>query len=164
MPPPDPACLTRIVIADSQAVIRLGVRLAIEEQRDMHVVGEACDAASALTAVAATNPDVAVLELELDPLGPLRLMQRFGAHSNVRLVLLSGTDDAEIVEAALAGGARAIVSKNSPIRSRTICVGSPSIVSNVVRKESCRCTTPRRLCSSAARFSLPVSRNADGML
>lgn len=81
----------------------------------MHVVGEACDAESALAAVAATNPDVAVLELELEPLGPLRLMQRFGVHSNVRLVLLAGTDDHEIVEAALTGGARAIVSKKAPM-------------------------------------------------
>lgn len=105
----------RILIADSQAVIRMGVRLAVEEQQDMHVVAEACDVESALDAVAASRPDVAVVELELGAAGPARLIRRFARVPGVVLVLLCNASEPGRVDEALAAGVRAIVSKSAPM-------------------------------------------------
>jgi DNA-binding NarL/FixJ family response regulator len=105
----------RILIADSQAVIRSGVRLALEEQADLSVAAEACDAAAAFQALHAARPDVAVVELGLPGGEPHETVRRLAAWPALGLVLLSGSDDPEVLAAALSHGARAILAKNAPM-------------------------------------------------
>ena len=107
----------RILIADSQAVIRAGVRLALEEQPDMHVVAEACDATSAFTAAAAARPDVAVVELGLPGEAPVELTRRFLRLSGLHLVLLCGSNNPGVLTSVLFEGVRAVLGKNAPTAS-----------------------------------------------
>lgn len=54
-----------VFIADDHAVLRVGLRMLIEAQPDMHVTGEAPDGPSAETGILETNPDVALMDISM---------------------------------------------------------------------------------------------------
>lgn len=60
-----PDAKTRIILVDDHAVVREGVRALIEEDAGFEVVGEFADGASALSAVRALQPDLAVVDLRM---------------------------------------------------------------------------------------------------
>jgi DNA-binding NarL/FixJ family response regulator len=51
----------RILIADDHAVLRTGLRMLIDSQRDLEVVGEASDGDEAVRKAAALRPDIALV-------------------------------------------------------------------------------------------------------
>ena len=60
-----------IVLADDHEVVRAGLRLLLQGEEGMHVVGEAGDVPGALRLVEASRPDVLVLDLNMP--GPTSL-------------------------------------------------------------------------------------------
>ena len=70
----------RIVLADDHSVIRSGLRLLLDRETGLEVVGEAEDAAGAVRMVEKRNPDVLVLDLQMPGAAPLedvpRLLER----------------------------------------------------------------------------------------
>jgi two-component system, NarL family, response regulator NreC len=102
----------RVVLADDHAVLRAGLRLLLEGQQDMTVVAEAADGPEAVRKVRQIRPDVVVLDLTMprtDPLATIRQLSRLG----VRTVVLTMHDDRAYVDAALAAGAHAYVTKKA---------------------------------------------------
>jgi DNA-binding NarL/FixJ family response regulator len=57
--------MIRIILADDHAVMRRGLRLVLEEQKDFQVVGEAGDGREAVALVESLKPDVAVLDITM---------------------------------------------------------------------------------------------------
>ena len=55
----------RVLIADDHAILRSGLRLLINNQPDMEVVGEAADGHEALRQARQANPDVLTLDLTM---------------------------------------------------------------------------------------------------
>jgi NarL family two-component system response regulator LiaR len=95
----------RVVIADDHRVVREGLRYLLSQEPDVEVVGEAEDGAQALGVIAATNPDVLLLDLympELDGHGVLSAL-RETPHQPAVVVLTSATDDEHLVRAVHAG-------------------------------------------------------------
>jgi DNA-binding NarL/FixJ family response regulator len=95
----------RVLIADDHRVVRDGLRYLLAQEPDMDVVGEAGDGRQALRAVAATHPDVLLLDLympQLDGHGVLGEL-RSGPHMPAVVVLTSATDDEQLVHAMQAG-------------------------------------------------------------
>ncbi len=107
----------RILIADSQAVIRAGVRLALEEQPGFSVVAEAEDLRSALRAIRSRKPTAAVVELGLPGGSPKQTAQAFSRQRGMSVVYLSGSSDADMLAAGTQQGARCIIAKSAPIES-----------------------------------------------
>jgi two-component system, NarL family, response regulator NreC len=102
----------RVVLADDHAVLRAGLRLLLEGQQDMTVVAEAADGPEAVRKVRQIRPDVVVLDLTMprtDPVATIRQLSRLG----VRIVVLTMHDDRAYVDAALAAGAHAYVTKKA---------------------------------------------------
>jgi DNA-binding NarL/FixJ family response regulator len=103
---------TRVVLVDDHALVRAGVRLLLNAQPDLEVVGEAGQAAEVLPISRQHQPDVVVLDLSL-PGGPslplIRELQALGSHPQV--LILSMHDDPAYVRAALGAGARGYVVK-----------------------------------------------------
>ena len=95
----------RVVIADDHRVVRDGLHYMLSQEPDVEVVGEAEDGAQALRVVAATKPDVLLLDLympELDGHGVLAAL-RDAPHQPAVVVLTSATDDQDLVRAVQAG-------------------------------------------------------------
>ncbi len=95
----------RVVIADDHRVVRDGLRYLLGQEPDVEVVGEAGDGQQALHVVAATRPDVLLLDLYMpDPDGHRVLATlRDAPYQPAVVVLTSATDDTDLVRAMQAG-------------------------------------------------------------
>ena len=103
----------RILLADDQAKVRSALRLLIEMQPGLTVVGEAADAKELLTQAEDTHPDLVLLDWELPNLtmnGWLVDLRSLSPHLSV--VALSGRPEAR--RAAMDAGVDAFVSKAHP--------------------------------------------------
>jgi NarL family two-component system response regulator LiaR len=95
----------RVVIADDHRVVRDGLCYLLSQEPDVEVVGEAGDGRQAIEVVAATRPDVLLLDLYmpgLDGHGVLAALQDAPDRPAV-VVLTSATDDDHLVHAVHAG-------------------------------------------------------------
>jgi NarL family two-component system response regulator LiaR len=105
----------RVVIADDHRVVRDGLCYLLGQEPDVEVVGEAGDGRKALDIVAATSPDVLLLDLYMpEPDGHAVLAALQDApHRPAVVVLTSATDDQNLVRAVHAG-ATSYVLKTAP--------------------------------------------------
>ena len=97
---------------DSHEIFRKGVRYVLDQHPDVQVVGESDTIADGVREIALVGPDVAVVGIRekerdlLEALGPLRV-----SHPEVRLIVLTRTDDDETLSAAMRVGANGYLSK-----------------------------------------------------
>ena len=105
----------RVGIVDDHALVRDGLRLILEREPDIDVVGEAADAAGAFTLASSRKPHVMVVDLTLggsDGIALLReLTQR---HPRIRLVTVTMHEHEETVRQAFLAGAAGYVVKGAP--------------------------------------------------
>jgi DNA-binding NarL/FixJ family response regulator len=103
----------RILLADSQPRVRFALRVLLERQPGVQVVGEAVDAVELVAQAAATRPDLVLLAWELPGLAAVDLLPTLHRLCpNLLVVALSGRPGAR--RAALAAGADAFASKADP--------------------------------------------------
>lgn len=103
----------RILLADDQPKVRLGLRLLLEQEEWASVVGEAAEAQSLLAQVEAAQPDLILLDWSLHRSERLDLLPALrGCCPGLAVVVLSGQPEAE--QDALDAGADAFVSKADP--------------------------------------------------
>lgn len=105
---------TRVLIADDHELVRRGLRLVLEAEDDMEVVGEAEDGVQAVEATEQLAPDVVLLDLRMPVLGGIAACERIrAACPDVRVVILTSFDDAAEVVAALKAGACSYLLKDT---------------------------------------------------
>jgi DNA-binding NarL/FixJ family response regulator len=106
--------MIRVLLADDHEIVRAGLRLLIEGQDDMEVVGEAATGEEAIDSVRALRPNVAVVDLTMPGiggLGAIRTLRREGGPTKV-VVLTRHEDDAYVRE-LMSAGTTAYVLKHS---------------------------------------------------
>lgn len=99
--------MIRAAIADDQELVRGGIRMILESEPDITVVGEASDGAGAVALVAQERPDVLLLDVQMpgqDGLSAARQIVESGAETRV-LMLTTFDLDAYVYEALRAGAA-----------------------------------------------------------
>jgi two-component system response regulator NreC len=101
----------QIVLADDHRVVRSGLRLLLQAEEDMRVIGEAGDVPGAQRLVEARRPDVLVLDLNMPGPSSLEAVPGFAAQTAV--VVLTMQDDPAFAREALQAGARGYVLKES---------------------------------------------------
>jgi DNA-binding NarL/FixJ family response regulator len=102
---------TRVVVVDDHALFRSGVRAELEGRVD--IVGDAASVAEAVDVIAATAPDVVLLDVHLpDGSGADVIAAIAPQHPGVRFLALSVSDAAEDVIAVIRAGARGYVTKS----------------------------------------------------
>jgi DNA-binding NarL/FixJ family response regulator len=103
----------RVVIADDQPLVRAGIRMILESEPDLVVVGEAGDGAEVVPLVAATSPDVVLLDVQMPVRDGLDAAREILASPSPPCVLMLTTFDLdEYVYAALRAGASGFLLKD----------------------------------------------------
>jgi DNA-binding NarL/FixJ family response regulator len=153
---------SRIFLIDDHPLVREGLANLINGQNDLIVCGEAEDSAGAMTGIAKTRPDVALVDISLKNESGLELVKILESQFPlVALIVLSMHDEALYAERALRAGARGYVMKRESTKSvlasiRRVMEGGVYVSERVVN------TMARRLSSSPKRAeSSPVERLSD---
>lgn len=103
----------RVLIIDDHAVVRAGLRLLIESQPGLMVVGDAKNRAEALALAAQEHPDIILLDLNLNGESGLDLIPELLTTTHgVRVLLLTGMRDPEAHQRAVRLGAMGVVMKD----------------------------------------------------
>ncbi|HSP76691.1 MAG TPA: response regulator transcription factor [Cryobacterium sp.] len=105
--------MTRVFVVDDHDIVRLGLVGLINAETDLEVVGEAATKQQALARVAATRPDVVVLDVRLsDGSGIDACRDIRSADPGIRCLMLTAFDDDEARCASVLAGASGYVLKD----------------------------------------------------
>ena len=106
----------RVLLADDEALVRAGLRMILEAEPDLEVVGEAADGVDALAMCRALQPDVALVDIRMPRLDGIQAARRITADPAVRsaVVMLTTFDADEHVVEALRAGATGFLLKSMP--------------------------------------------------
>jgi two-component system, NarL family, response regulator NreC len=106
--------MIRIVVVDDHAVVRSGLRLLLNAEDDMEVVGDAGNARDAIFEVRAAKPDVVLLDVVMPgESGIEALPQVLHEAPEAKVLMLSMQDDPNYVREAFAAGASGYVLKEA---------------------------------------------------
>jgi DNA-binding NarL/FixJ family response regulator len=106
----------RVLIAEDQAIVRRGLRLLLQDQPDIAVVGEAADGPDAISLARELRPDVCLVDIQmprLDGIDVTRALAGPGVQDPLRVVILTTFDLDEYVYGALRAGAVGFLLKDS---------------------------------------------------
>src|SRR3954454_23935095 len=136
MTAPDPIL---VVLVDDQAMVRSGLRLILESEPDIRVVGEAADGRAAVEAVIRPRPDLVLMDVQMPVMDGLEATRRLVGDAGAKVLILTTFDLDEYVAEALRAGAAGFILKNAPaedlIRAvRTVAGGDALLAPSVTRR------------------------------
>src|ERR1700744_696363 len=105
-----------VLIADDHPLMRKGLRLSVEEDPGLKVVGEASDGEAALSLIKKLRPQVALLDIEmpkLDGLGVVREMVKSGLKTEV--IFLTFHSNQDLFRSAMDLGCKGYILKDSAV-------------------------------------------------
>jgi DNA-binding NarL/FixJ family response regulator len=130
----------KVLIADDHGVVRGGLRLLLDRQPDMEVVGEAADGAEAVAQAVVRRPDVCILDVAMPKLTGLQATREIKAQApEVAVLILSMHDDERYLFEALKAGAGGYVLKKEADTAlvdavRAVAAGQPFLTNAAQRQ------------------------------
>jgi DNA-binding NarL/FixJ family response regulator len=132
--------VTRVLVVDDEALVRAGLRMILESDDGLVVVGEAEDGADVVSAVDRTRPDVVLMDIRmprLDGLAATAALQALDAPPAV--IVLTTFDLDDYVFRALQAGAAGFLLKDTPPREliqavRVVASGESMLSPTVTRR------------------------------
>jgi DNA-binding NarL/FixJ family response regulator len=143
-----------VVIADDEHLVRSGLRMILDTEPGIELVGEAEDGHQALEVVTLRDPDVLLCDIRMPRLDGLETTRRLTAQGvRTRVVILTTFDTDRNVYDALAAGASGFLLKDAPAQRlvtaiRAAAAGESVLAPSVARRvadELARRRTPQRL-------------------
>jgi DNA-binding NarL/FixJ family response regulator len=127
----------QVLIADDHPLMRRGLRLSVEEDPGLKVVGEASDGEAALSLIRKLQPHVALLDIEmpkLDGLGVVREMVKGGIKTEV--IFLTFHSNQDLFRTAMDLGCKGYILKDSAVQEvvagiHAVASGRPYISSAI---------------------------------
>lgn len=97
--------MIKVIIADDHQIVRRGLRMTIEAEKDMQVIAEAENGSQVFGLTQKHKPDVVLLDLQMPKMGGLDALKEIRAKFSTLpvLILTSFTDDAHVFSALRAG-------------------------------------------------------------
>jgi DNA-binding NarL/FixJ family response regulator len=161
---------TRVLIADDQDLIRLGLRTLVESEADLTVVGEAADGLAAVATARRERPDVVLMDVRMPGIDGIEATRRIVATpelSGTRVIVLTTFELDEYVFDALRHGASGFLIKDTKpaelLRAIRLVAGgeallSPSVTRRVVREFA---TRPSRVLRPHPQLSALTERERE---
>jgi DNA-binding NarL/FixJ family response regulator len=129
-----------VVIADDQELVREGLRMMLDAEADLTVVGEAGDGNEALAAARTHDPDVLLMDVRMPELDGIEATRRLvAAGGRARVVVLTTFDLDEYVYQAMKAGASGFLLKDTNREQlatavRTIARGESLLAPAITRR------------------------------
>ena len=112
----DAPATIRVFVVDDHALIRVGLRMQIEFEPDLELVGEASTLHAALTKIGTAAPDVVIVDIGLGDGDGTELIRWLAQElPSARAIVLSGADDESSLHRAITAGAAAFVAKDGDL-------------------------------------------------
>jgi len=130
----------RVLLADDQALLRMGFRMVLEAEDDLDVVGEAADGESAVQMSAALSPDVVLMDVRMPGTNGLEATERIvSAQPASKVLILTTFDVDEYAFAGLRAGASGFLLKDTRPADlvqaiRTVASGDAVVSPRVTRR------------------------------
>lgn len=103
----------KVLIADDHAVVREGTRQILEQEPDIQVLAEAADGDEAIRLVAATQPDVVIMDVSMPRVDGISATKQIKVqHPKTAVLVLSAYDDDQFVFSLLEAGAAGYLLKS----------------------------------------------------
>jgi len=103
-----------VLLADDHTLIRAGLRMVVEAQPDLSVIGEADNGREAVAMAQALKPDVVVMDLSMPELNGLQATERLKAESpEIKVVAITANEDESYLRQLCKVGAVGYVLKRS---------------------------------------------------
>jgi DNA-binding NarL/FixJ family response regulator len=124
-----------VLICDDAPIVRMGLRMIVESEPDMTVVGEAGNGAQAILQAHDHRPDVVLLDIEMPGTNGIEAARRIES----RTLILTTYDHDENVHAALRAGASGFLVKDAPPEQvieaiRSVACGQAALSPTVTRR------------------------------
>jgi DNA-binding NarL/FixJ family response regulator len=107
--------VSRVLLADDQALVRAGFRALLDAQADIDVVGEASDGAEAVELAQATRPDIVLMDVRMPRVDGLEATRRITSDATLegtRVIVLTTFELDDYVFGALRAGASGFLLKD----------------------------------------------------
>ena len=129
-----------LIIVDDQPLARAGLRMILDGQPDLRIVGEGSDGAEAVSLVRRLRPTVAILDIRMPRIDGLEATRRIvSAEAGTRILILTTFDLDEYAFEALRAGASGFLLKDAPPEDivhavRTVARGDATLAPSVTRR------------------------------
>jgi DNA-binding NarL/FixJ family response regulator len=133
---------SRVLLVDDQALLRHGLRMMIDAQPDLVVVGEAADGAEAVAMAATLEPDVVLMDIRMPRMDGVEATRRIcqpQPNGGPKVIVLTTFDLDEYVAGALAAGASGFLLKDAQPTDiiagiRVVVAGNALLAPTVTRR------------------------------
>jgi DNA-binding NarL/FixJ family response regulator len=131
--------VTRVLLVDDEELVRTGLRMILDAEPDLTVVGDAADGVEALARLRELAPDVVLMDIRMPRMDGLEATRRMVTESDAKVVVLTTFDLDEHVYAALAAGASGFLLKDAPATQlvhaiRVAAAGDALLAPSVTRR------------------------------
>jgi DNA-binding NarL/FixJ family response regulator len=113
----------RVLLADDHAVVRSGIRHALQDLPDLEVVSEVGDGPSLITALEESRPDLLVIDVTMPDFEPVTAIRRIRArYPTMKILVVSAYDDDAYVQGLLGVGVNGYHLKDQPLSDLKLAV------------------------------------------
>jgi len=103
----------RLLLVDDHAVLRSGLKMLLNSQKDMVVIGEGKSGLEAITQVKELNPDIVLLDITMPGMSGLQALEKIKKNSLAKVLMLTMHADEKYLQEALQVGASGYVLKQA---------------------------------------------------
>ncbi len=131
--------MTSILLVDDEELVRTGIRMILDAEPDLTVVGDAADGVKALAQIRELAPDVVLMDIRMPRMDGIEATRLIVSQSDAKVVVLTTFDLDEHVYGALAAGASGFLLKDAPATQlvhaiRVAAAGDALLAPSVTRR------------------------------
>jgi two-component system, NarL family, nitrate/nitrite response regulator NarL len=106
----------QVVLADDHDLVRAGIRSLLTQIKDVQVMAEVRDGHELLALLESLHPDVVITDIGMPGMDGITALSRIRQrHPDLRVIMLTMDDSAEVIKRAVACGANGYVRKGAPV-------------------------------------------------